>query len=86
MPAAAVEFMLALLQHLLDLYLDKIQEQLLTLHQVSISLSTIWQTLKQLGLSSKQNVVTKPGRHSQWPLVMKPQIVSCVLMRVLSTS
>ncbi|KIK76757.1 hypothetical protein PAXRUDRAFT_412676 [Paxillus rubicundulus Ve08.2h10] len=42
MPAAAVEFMLALLQHSPDLYLDEIQEQLLTLHQVDISLTTIW--------------------------------------------
>jgi transposase len=45
--------MLGLLEHSPDLYLDEIQEQLLVQHEIDVSLSTIWRTLKRLGIGSK---------------------------------
>ncbi|KAF8475260.1 hypothetical protein DFH94DRAFT_672848 [Russula ochroleuca] len=47
-------FMLALLEHSPDIYLDKIQEQLQEQHNFTASLNTISQTLKRLGISSKK--------------------------------
>ncbi|KAI6137827.1 hypothetical protein BKA82DRAFT_171143 [Pisolithus tinctorius] len=54
MSETAVEFMLALLEHSPDLYLEEIQQQLLLLHNIEVSIATIWRTLKHLGLSSKK--------------------------------
>jgi hypothetical protein len=47
------QFMLALLEHSPDLYLDEIQEQLEVQHNVEVSVATIWRTLKRLGIGSK---------------------------------
>jgi hypothetical protein len=46
--------MLSLLKHSPDIYLDETQEELFTQHNIYISLSTIFQTLKRLGFSSKK--------------------------------
>jgi hypothetical protein len=46
--------MLALLEHSPDLYLDEIQEQLKSLHDLDVSIAMIWRTLKRLGLTNKQ--------------------------------
>lgn len=46
--------MLALIEHSPDIYLDEIQEQLRDLHEVDVSVMTIWQTLKRLGIGSKK--------------------------------
>lgn len=45
--------MMALIEHTPDIYLDEIQEQLGVLHNVDVSISTIWRTLKRLGITSK---------------------------------
>jgi transposase len=50
----STQFMLALLEHSPDIFLDEIQEQLFSLHDLDISLSTIWRTLKRLGIISKK--------------------------------
>ncbi|KAF8133505.1 hypothetical protein K438DRAFT_1538154, partial [Mycena galopus ATCC 62051] len=47
-------FMLALIDHTPDIYLDEIQEQLFLQHDLDVSLSTISRTMKRLGLSSKK--------------------------------
>lgn len=46
--------MLALIERSPDIYLDEIQEQLLELHGINVSLSAICKTLKRLGMSSKK--------------------------------
>ncbi|KAL6308744.1 hypothetical protein BKA93DRAFT_724678, partial [Sparassis latifolia] len=46
------QFMLALLDSP-DIYLDEIQEELQTQHDIDVPLSTIWRTLTCLGISSK---------------------------------
>ncbi|KAJ7440421.1 hypothetical protein FB451DRAFT_1300428 [Mycena latifolia] len=51
---AHTKFMLALLDHTPDAYLDEIQEQLYTQHDVDVSLATICRTLGRLGISSKK--------------------------------
>src|SRR5258707_12933201 len=48
------QFMLALISHSPDIYLDEIQDQLYEQHDIEISLSTIWGTLKRLGITSKK--------------------------------
>lgn len=48
------KFLLALLDHSPDLYLDEIQEQLAEQHNLEVSLWTISRTLKRLGMSSKK--------------------------------
>jgi transposase len=48
------QFMLALLEHMPDLYLDEIQEQLHEQHDVSVSLAALSRILKRLGISSKK--------------------------------
>ncbi|KAJ7713329.1 hypothetical protein DFH07DRAFT_708699, partial [Mycena maculata] len=48
------EFMLALIEHTPDIYLDEIQEQLYTQHDLSVSLATISRTLARLGIGSKK--------------------------------
>ena len=47
------KFMLALLKHSSNLYLDEIQQQLEVQHDVEVLIAAIWRTLKQLGLGSK---------------------------------
>ncbi|KAJ7749086.1 hypothetical protein DFH07DRAFT_721612, partial [Mycena maculata] len=47
-------FMLALIDHTPDIYLNKIQEQLLLQHDLDVSLATISHTMKRLGLSLKK--------------------------------
>jgi transposase len=46
--------MLALIDHTPDIYLDEIQHELQEQHGVVVSLSTIWRTLKRLGITSKK--------------------------------
>ncbi|KAH9012103.1 hypothetical protein EDB84DRAFT_1278781, partial [Lactarius hengduanensis] len=48
------QFMLALIEHSPDIYLDEIQELLQELHGIKISVSSIWRTLKRLGMSAKK--------------------------------
>ncbi|KAJ7662385.1 hypothetical protein B0H17DRAFT_873593, partial [Mycena rosella] len=48
------KFMLALIDHSPDIYLDEIQEQLYNQHDIDTSLATISRTLHRLGISSKQ--------------------------------
>ncbi|KAK6997463.1 hypothetical protein R3P38DRAFT_3059166 [Favolaschia claudopus] len=48
------KFLLALLEHTPDMYLDEIQEALYTQHDLEVSLATISRTLKRLGFSSKK--------------------------------
>ena len=47
------QLMLALIEHSPDIYLDEIQEELYTQHNIDVSLVTIWRTLRRLGMSSK---------------------------------
>ncbi|KAF8230764.1 hypothetical protein L208DRAFT_1064332, partial [Tricholoma matsutake] len=54
MSQEAVMFMLVLLDHDPDLYLDEIQQQLEDQHGVIVSLATVWQTLRRLGITSKK--------------------------------
>ncbi|KAF8135911.1 Homeodomain-like protein, partial [Mycena galopus ATCC 62051] len=51
---AHIKFMLALLEHTPDMYLDEIQEQLYNQHDVDTSLATLSRTLARLGISSKK--------------------------------
>lgn len=46
--------MLALIEHSPDMFLDEIQDELHEQHGLDISLSTIWRTLKRLGIESKK--------------------------------
>ncbi|KAJ7209238.1 hypothetical protein GGX14DRAFT_313635, partial [Mycena pura] len=48
------KFVLALLDHTPDMFLDEIQEALFTQHDIGVSLATICRTLRRLGLSSKK--------------------------------
>ncbi|KAJ7182124.1 hypothetical protein C8R46DRAFT_885205 [Mycena filopes] len=48
------KFMLALLEHTPDMFLDEIQEQLYNCHNIDTSLATISRTLHRLGMSSKK--------------------------------
>ncbi|KAF8804711.1 hypothetical protein BYT27DRAFT_7213829 [Phlegmacium glaucopus] len=48
------EFLLALLEHSPDIYLDELQEQLEEQHNIKVSISTISNTLKRLGITSKK--------------------------------
>ena len=59
--------MLALMDHTPDMYLDEIQDQLYTQHEVDVSLATISCTLKRLGISLKQvnlSVLLKHVEHT----------------------
>ncbi|KAJ7303475.1 hypothetical protein DFH08DRAFT_722169 [Mycena albidolilacea] len=49
-----IKFMLALLEHTPNMYLDEIQEQLYNQHDVDTSLATLSRTLSRLGISSKK--------------------------------
>ncbi|KAH7910153.1 hypothetical protein BJ138DRAFT_974421, partial [Hygrophoropsis aurantiaca] len=53
MSSVGIEFMLGLLEHSPDLYLDELQDQLFVLHGLDVSLAIIARTLKQLGITSK---------------------------------
>lgn len=46
--------MIAILDRDPELYLDEIQDELYEQHNVDVSLSTIYRTLKRLGYSSKK--------------------------------
>ena len=46
--------MLALLEHSPDIYLDELQEQLEEQHNIKVSISTLSNTLKRLGITSKK--------------------------------
>lgn len=48
------QFMLALLEHSPDIYLDELQEQLEEQHNLKVSISTLSNTLKRLGITSKK--------------------------------
>ncbi|KIJ40477.1 hypothetical protein M422DRAFT_87097, partial [Sphaerobolus stellatus SS14] len=49
-----IEFLLTLSEQSLDIYLDEFQEQLQLQHSVIVGISTIWNTLTELGLSQKK--------------------------------
>ncbi|KAF8078346.1 hypothetical protein FPV67DRAFT_1382651, partial [Lyophyllum atratum] len=51
---AHTRFLLALLEHSPDMYLDEIQEQMLEQHDINISIPAIWRTLKRLGIGLKK--------------------------------
>jgi transposase len=46
--------MLSLIERSPDIFLDEIQDQLFEQHELEVSLSTIWRTLKRLGITSKK--------------------------------
>ena len=48
------KFMLTLIEQSPNIYPDKIQEGLQELHDIEISLSSIWRTLRHLGMSAKK--------------------------------
>ncbi|KAJ6522610.1 hypothetical protein B0H19DRAFT_857960, partial [Mycena capillaripes] len=48
------QFVLALLDHTPDIFLDEIQEALFIEHDIDVSLATICRTLHRLGISSKR--------------------------------
>jgi transposase len=48
------QFLLALLEHSPDIYLDEIQEQLEEQLNIDVSISTVSRTLKRLGITSKK--------------------------------
>lgn len=66
------QFMLALLDHSPDIYLDEIQEELADIHSVNVSLATISRTLKQLGIGSKKVNISSSLLSS--PLIHDPQL------------
>ena len=64
-------FILAILEHSPDLYLDELQTQLKELHNVDISLSTIWRTLRRLGMKLKgvcPSFLSQPSFSEQKPI------------------
>ncbi|KAJ6532396.1 hypothetical protein B0H19DRAFT_1005033, partial [Mycena capillaripes] len=54
MSSSNCKFVLALLDHTPDLFLDEIQEALFIQHDIDVSLATICRTLHRLGISSKK--------------------------------
>jgi hypothetical protein len=50
----AIKFILGILEHDPDLYLDEIMKQLHLMHGLNISLPTVWWALTALGLSQKK--------------------------------
>ncbi|KAJ7586941.1 hypothetical protein C8J56DRAFT_787260 [Mycena floridula] len=54
MTEEAARMMLALLEHSPDIFLDEIQVQLEVQHGLELSISTIYRTLKQLGITNKK--------------------------------
>jgi len=59
--SSTLQFMLALIEHSPDIYLDEIQESLLEQHDINVSLPSISRTLKRLGMSSKKVSSEKPS-------------------------
>lgn len=49
-----IQFLLRLTERNPDIYLDEMQDQLRSQHGVIVGLSTIWDTLTELGLSRKR--------------------------------
>lgn len=60
-----LQYMIALLEHSPDPYLDEIQDQLSKMHDIDISSATITWTLKRLSYSNKNVSLhsSKVGRH-----------------------
>ncbi|KAJ7140339.1 hypothetical protein C8R46DRAFT_849173, partial [Mycena filopes] len=54
MSPAHSKFILALIDHSPDIYLDELQEQLYVQHDLDVSLATISRTMKRMGLCSKK--------------------------------
>jgi hypothetical protein len=54
-----------LIEHSPDIYLDKIQDQLYEQHNIDISLPTIWETLKRLGITSKKVLIRTSSSFKQ---------------------
>ncbi|KIK90927.1 hypothetical protein PAXRUDRAFT_70621, partial [Paxillus rubicundulus Ve08.2h10] len=82
------QFMLGLLEHSPDLYLDEIQEQLYSLYWVDISIATIWQTMKHLGISSKKVSRLSKGSYTMVIGNEPPDQIVCVnesAMNILTT-
>ncbi|KAJ7595271.1 hypothetical protein C8J56DRAFT_775674, partial [Mycena floridula] len=50
----SIQMMLALLEHSSDIFLDEIQVQLEEQHSLELFLSTIYRTLKWLGITNKK--------------------------------
>ncbi|KAJ3928486.1 MAG: hypothetical protein NXY57DRAFT_872295, partial [Lentinula lateritia] len=48
------KLMLGLIEHSPDIYLDEIQDELYYAHGLQLSTSTIWRTLRRLGIWNKQ--------------------------------
>ncbi|KAJ4467574.1 hypothetical protein C8R41DRAFT_779538, partial [Lentinula lateritia] len=48
------KLMLGLIEHSPDIYLDEIQDELYYAHGLQLSTSTIWCTLRRLGIRNKQ--------------------------------
>jgi hypothetical protein len=69
--------MLALLEHSPDTYLDEIQQELFTKHDIDISLSTICRTLKRLGMTSKKVGFLLLEPHYQAMLIIGLAFKSC---------
>ena len=68
-----LQFMLALLEHSPDIYLDEIQEQLQEQHNVTVSLASISRTLHRLGLASYA------GAHRSWTEESEAQFLQNVV-------
>jgi transposase len=63
--------MLALIEQNPKIYLDEISEALEDQHDITASVSTVWMTLKQLGITNKkaQSVI-----HYEWLSLTKFQL------------
>ncbi|KAJ7681387.1 hypothetical protein B0H17DRAFT_855500, partial [Mycena rosella] len=48
------QFILAIIKHTPDVFLDEIQEALFTQHNIDVSLATICRSLHRMGISSKK--------------------------------
>ena len=49
-----MQFLLALVERKPDIYLDEMQSQLQQQHGLVVGISTIWETLVELGLTRKK--------------------------------
>src|SRR5258708_39499894 len=74
------QFMLALILHSPDIYLDEIQDQLYKQHDIKISFSTIWETLKRLGITSKKvcNALLTSFKQNLWCCSYPRRLLSSV--------
>ncbi|KAJ6453022.1 hypothetical protein C8R47DRAFT_946912, partial [Mycena vitilis] len=73
MSQTQTKFLLALIDHTPDIYLDEIQEQLFIQHDVDVSLATVSRTMKRLGLSSKKlsRAAAERCEHARWHFLME---------------